>query len=290
MIKRLYAVVFLLGMVLALSACSGSARNLAGAPVPVPDALASNEHGASAGIPGPFVTDLKARETLDIGTVTVWNDNFSLYVKYETDEPWTMTATHLYAATAPPTSGEPETFPYSHEELDQVDSDLYEIPLSELLEPGPTVSYMVYIAAHALVCDGDHLYVSTRPPRKSAPGRFPYKHENLDGATIDVYRIPLSEFEAECGETLYFAAHTEQRKILGFDDKGKAIYQEETGWAFDGDDPRIPPGKNWARYFSVTIPCGGGPQCETAWAWGPYELPGLDWGWYFDYELVFFII
>lgn len=342
MIKRLYAVVFLLGMVLALSACSGSARNLAGAPVPVPDALASNEHGASAGIPGPFVTDLKARETLDIGTVTVWNDNFSLYVKYETDEPWTMTATHLYAATAPPTSGEPETFPYSHEELDQVDSDLYEIPLSELLEPGPTVSYMVYIAAHALVCDGDsgsedgfaqgiiatrtlwagqhinsgtvtvaiegedlvvtyetkdgwelletHLYVSTRPPRKSAPGRFPYKHENLDGATIDVYRIPLSEFEAECGETLYFAAHTEQRKLLGFDDKGKAIYQEETGWAFDGDDPRIPPGKNWARYFSVTIPCGGGPQCETAWAWGPYELPGLDWGWYFDYELVFFII
>lgn len=339
MIKRNHAVIFLLGLALALSACGGSAKNLASPPVP--DTLLGSESATTSELLGPPVTDLIASETIDVGSVTVWDDFVYLYVKYETEEPWTMTATHLYAALVPPATGEPEEFPYMHGELGKVSEDLYEIPLSDLLGLEARFPYIVYIAAHAVVCDGEggtedgygqgilttrtlwagqhvdsgtvtvavededlvvtyetkdgwevletHLYVSTQPPRKSAPGRFPYKHEDLGGVTTDVYRIPLSEFEIECGDTLYFAAHTEQRRLLGYDNKGKPIYQEETGWAFDGDDPRIPPGKNWARYFAVTIPCGGEPRCETAWAWGPYDLPGPGWGWYFEYGLPFFI-
>ena len=329
MIKRLYTAIFLLGVVFALSACGGGSGNPASPPAA--NCLAADIHAASSEIPpGAFVTDLIAAETVDVGSVIVWYDGSYLYVKYETDEPWTMTATHLYAALVPPATGEPEGFPYAHPELDEVTEDLYEIPMSKLLGSEPGFIFDVYIAAHADVSGGGgvlatrtlwagqhfdsgivtvaiegeelvvayetkdgwellatHLYVGTEPPGKSAPGRFPYKHEDLGGATSDTYRIPLSELGVEYGDTLYFAAQAELRKPKGYDSNGEPVYQEETGWAFDDTDPRIPPGKNWARYFSAVI-SGGAPQAETAWAFGPYVLPGVDWGWYFEYWLEFF--
>ncbi len=102
-----------------------------------------------------------------------------------------------------------------------------------------------------------HLYVSKKEPLKSAPGRFPFKGEGSE------YIISLEELGAEAGDILYIAAHAELmnpdvivEEIV--DDSGQVIetiYWEETGWA-EGDN-QIPPSKNWAMYFSYTIPVAG---------------------------------
>jgi hypothetical protein len=113
-----------------------------------------------------------------------------------------------------------------------------------------------------------HLYVGTEPPSKMAPGRFPYKHEHLDGATVDEYVIPLSDLDVGCDDTLYIAAHA----ALDSDEPG---YGGETGWG-EGQ----PSGKGWSMYFSVTITCGCEMPCETAWAAGE-DFPGNNWATYF---------
>jgi hypothetical protein len=121
-----------------------------------------------------------------------------------------------------------------------------------------------------------HLYVGLEPPDKSAPGRFPYKHEALEGVTVDQYVIPLQDIGAGCDDIIYLAAHAELYKPgHGF----------ETGW---GEGDRF--GGGWAMYFWATLPCVPPPPppppvCETAWAYGPYELPGSNWGWYFAYTV-----
>lgn len=53
-----------------------------------------------------------------------------------------------------------------------------------------------------------HLYVSKNAPTKSAPGRFPFKHEGLDNVTVDVYEIPLSQLLCS-DKKLYIAAHAD---------------------------------------------------------------------------------
>jgi hypothetical protein len=65
-----------------------------------------------------------------------------------------------------------------------------------------------------------HLYVSTSAPTKLAPGKFPYKQENLGGALTDTYTIPLDEINGgiDPGDPIYIAAHA-----TGSDD-------EETAW------------------------------------------------------------
>ena len=52
-----------------------------------------------------------------------------------------------------------------------------------------------------------HLYLGTTPPAKSAPGRFPYKHDSLSGVTSDPYTVPLADLGADYGDTLYIATH-----------------------------------------------------------------------------------
>jgi hypothetical protein len=91
-----------------------------------------------------------------------------------------------------------------------------------------------------------HLYVDTVAPTKSAPGKFPYKHEYLGGVGTDEFCIPLSEIGAGCGDTVYIAAHAVVTHVVD------STCAEETAWAC-GDEIR--PGKNWAMYFSVTILC-----------------------------------
>lgn len=57
-----------------------------------------------------------------------------------------------------------------------------------------------------------HLYVGTEPPKKSAPGRFPFKHEGLDNVTVDTYKIPYSQFfgtQCSGSKKLYIAAHAD---------------------------------------------------------------------------------
>ena len=106
---------------------------------------------------------------------------------------------------------------------------------------------IVIEADNGWVLEETHVYVGTAPPRKSAPGRFPYKHEALGGVLYDVYEISLDEFDVECLSDLYIAVHA---VVTGADNE----YGEETAWG-DGDDIRA--GKNWAMYFSTNVSCGG---------------------------------
>ena len=106
-----------------------------------------------------FKTDLLAGQTLDVGDVLVWNDGTTLYIKYAiTDPDWCLTETHLAVATTldsiPQNKNDnpiPGHFPYNHEDLGCITSDLYIIPLSEVGAGGIECEELLYIAAHALV-------------------------------------------------------------------------------------------------------------------------------------------
>ncbi|MBI2832286.1 MAG: hypothetical protein HYX79_08525 [Chloroflexi bacterium] len=102
-----------------------------------------------------------------------------------------------------------------------------------------------------------HLYASATAPTKSAPGRFPFKHEDLGGVTEDSYQISLSQLGIAAGDTIFLAAQAAlQQPVLDeagnpvLDEEGNQVYVEESAWA-EGDP--IPPAKNWAMFFSVTI-------------------------------------
>ena len=86
-----------------------------------------------------------------------------------------------------------------------------------------------------------HLYVGTSVLTKSAPGQFPYKHDNLGvGVTSDSYIIPLADIGTGWR---VFAAHAVVENPC------ECI--EETAW---GSGCEIRPGKNWAMYFWNFIP------------------------------------
>ncbi len=95
------------------------------------------------------------------------------------------------------------------------------------------------------VLEETHVYVGTTRPTKSAPGRFPFKHEDLGGATFDIYEISLDGFDVECMGTLYIAVHAVVRS---------GEFGEETAW---GDGPVIRANKNWAMYFTTPVVCEG---------------------------------
>ena len=60
-----------------------------------------------------------------------------------------------------------------------------------------------------------HLYVGDNRPRKLSPGRFPYKHENLDCVSSDEYLIDLDVMGISSGDNIYIAAHGEVSRITG---------------------------------------------------------------------------
>ena len=95
------------------------------------------------------------------------------------------------------------------------------------------------------VLEETHVYVGTEPPTKSAPGRFPYKHEFLDGAEDDMYEIDLAPYGAICGTDLYVAVHA---VVVGKENE----YGKETAW---GEGFYIRAGKNWAMYFTTPVRC-----------------------------------
>jgi len=105
-------------------------------------------------------------------------------------------------------------------------------------------------ADNGWVLDETHVYVGTTPPRKSAPGRFPYQHEALGGTENDVYEIPLDEYGVSCGATLYIAVHA---VVVGASNE----HGEETAWG-EGDEIRA--GKNWAMFFETLVLCGPLPR------------------------------
>jgi len=104
----------------------------------------------------PFMTTLFAGQDIDVGTVSVWNDDEYLYVTYETTGGWKMTEIHLAVVTEFknfPTNkaGNPKVghFRYSEE---NIFTDTWEeiIKLSVI----PVVAGQeLFIAAHAVVAD-----------------------------------------------------------------------------------------------------------------------------------------
>ncbi len=73
-------------------------------------------------------------------------------------------------------------------------------------------------------------------------GKFPYKNEDLGGATEDLYEIPL---EWDVGTELVIAAHAE-------------LVNGETAWADCGGDDAFFPGPglsggNWATFLRYTV-------------------------------------
>lgn len=101
---------------------------------------------------------------------------------------------------------------------------------------------VTYQTSGAWVLIETHLYASKDEPTKSAPGKFPYKHENLGGVTSDQYIIPLSDLSAGSGDIIYIAAHAVVQNLCWC--------VEETGWAYGCFDF----GKGWAMYGDETIP------------------------------------
>jgi murein DD-endopeptidase MepM/ murein hydrolase activator NlpD len=100
--------------------------------------------------------------------------------------------------------------------------------------------FITYETIDSWLINETHLYVDTIIPTKSEPGKFPYKHEELDGVTTDTYKIPLDDLGVGPCDIVYIAAHAELVK-------GET---EETGWA---KGVKIEPGKNWAMYFNYQI-------------------------------------
>ena len=148
---------------------------------------------------------------------------------------------------------------------DPVSKDLYAGSPHYYGEPGPKdpswyYAHRTYVGWVRVWNDGDNLYVRYRttdvgmdethvavaeafkdiPQTKSGNpkvGRFPYKHEGLDGVYTDLYTIPL---EWDVGTKLVIAAHT-------------ALDNGETAWADYGGPDAYFPGGNWATYFTYTV-------------------------------------
>ena len=124
----------------------------------------------------PYVADLLAGQTEDVGDVKVWNDGDNLYVTYNiTDPDWRITETHLYVGKNNPNTltTAPGQFPYDDDDATSVTDTVvtYEIPLDDidgysmqLNRKGKSTGVMVadgapgvepcndvYIAAHAVV-------------------------------------------------------------------------------------------------------------------------------------------
>jgi predicted ribosomally synthesized peptide with SipW-like signal peptide len=102
-----------------------------------------NDSGQTMEVP------LIAAKTLNIGNVTVWNDENNLYVEYNiTASGWGMTEAHVYAGKDSPPSNAPGQFPYKNDNLPKVTHYMETIPLAEI---DAEVCNNVYIAAHAVV-------------------------------------------------------------------------------------------------------------------------------------------
>lgn len=102
-----------------------------------------------------------------------------------------------------------------------------------------------------------HLYVGDEPPAKSAPGQFPYKHEELGSVASGVYSVDLAAADVDGDGIVCVAAHAGliRQVQIGVDEiTGEPIYADETETAWAQGDEAIGKGKNWATCFSVTVP------------------------------------
>ena len=149
--KLIYLIVLTLILGLVLTGCLLS--NVGQVPVTEQSGITYlTKHTADA----PQVTTLFAGQTIDVGTVSVWNDCVNLYVKYETTGGWVMTETHLAVVTSVadfPTNKPGNLmvghFPYGEENIFQ---NTWE-EIIELSAIPAEAGQELFIAAHAVVAD-----------------------------------------------------------------------------------------------------------------------------------------
>lgn len=109
----------------------------------------------------PQTQDLLAGQDINVGTVSVWNDETTLYVQYMTDADWVIGETHLAVATSlegiPQTKkGNPKVgkFAYHAQHDPWVTEYTYAMPVPQV------TGTKVYIAAHAVVLKAAPYYAS----------------------------------------------------------------------------------------------------------------------------------
>ncbi|MCB1220618.1 MAG: hypothetical protein H7A35_03515 [Planctomycetales bacterium] len=78
------------------------------------------------------------------GTVTVTNDEDTLYVTYNMDPAWPLSEAHVYVGTEQPKKGAPGQFPYKQEFNPAVFTYTFEIPLD-----GFAGKSQIFLATHA---------------------------------------------------------------------------------------------------------------------------------------------
>ena len=101
----------------------------------------------------PFVTDLIAGQHTVVGDIKIWNDAHTLYVKYETVDPYCLKETHLQVgddlSDIPQVNGNPVPGQFEFQnKLNCVTSFLYKVPLK-------WSACELIIAAHAVINTGE---------------------------------------------------------------------------------------------------------------------------------------
>ena len=105
--------------------------------------------------------------------------------------------------------------------------------------------------------DETHLYVGDVPPEKSAPGKFPYKDDELGGVVTHSYEISeISSIDENGDNEIYVAAHAALIMEEVDPETGETLYSHESSWAQVGsedNDLSFGKGKNWASCFIVDL-------------------------------------
>jgi hypothetical protein len=122
--------------------------------------FASAEDTQDCNWAGNITVDLIAGQYTDIGSVTAEIVGDNLIVTYNAEDGFLLYETHLNVSVVPIGDSTPGQFPFKHDELGGVTTDVYVIPLSTFGLSNPCVecdecNEYLYIASHAAVSDGE---------------------------------------------------------------------------------------------------------------------------------------
>jgi len=214
----------------------------------------------------PQVQTLLAGQDIEVGNVSVWNNETTLYVTYEiTESPWIITETHLYAGKNVSPTTAPGQFPYSDDDATSATNTTvtYEIPLADIdsysMEvnrkgkptgvmvadgtPGVEPCNDVYIAAHAVVkkCETEPLtlYPELTWQRSSESNVAVYpgygaQWNKSDGFNI-TFDLNTTVWDGGTGGSQYFTGYSNRSDISW---ASWACTQNPAGKSLTGTDLR----------------------------------------------------
>jgi hypothetical protein len=214
----------------------------------------------------PQVQTLLAGQDIEVGNVSVWNNETTLYVTYEiTESPWIITETHLYAGKNVSPTTAPGQFPYSDDNATSATNTTvtYEIPLADIdsysMEvnrkgkstgkmvadgnPGVEPCNNVSIAAHAVVqkCETEPLtlYPELTWQRSSESNVAVYPGYGAQWNKSDGFNITLdlntTVWDGGTGGSQYFTGYSNRSDISW---ASWACTQNPAGKSLTGTDLR----------------------------------------------------